>query len=195
MTDALSPTGDGHTVLSEEDREGLIPSHIVTRGDLFDAELRNNAEALLRRPPGLPRLLDDKYLRDLHRQMFGEVWQWAGEYRSHETNIGFEPFQISTAVVDLVKDATTWIDMETHVADEIAVRFHHRLVAIHPFRNGNGRHGRFAADYLIGALGDHSFTWGRFLDLDTPALRAAYITALRRADEGDLDQLLDFARS
>ena len=127
--------------------------------------------------------------------MFGEVWQWAGAYRSHETNIGIKPFQISTAVVDLVKDATTWIDMETYVADEFAVRFHHRLVANHPFRNGSGRHGRVSADYLIGALGNDAFSWGRFLDADTPALRRAYLSALRRAAAGEIGSLLEFARS
>lgn len=152
MTDALFRTGDGHTELSEEGREGLIPSHIVTRGDLFDAEQRNNAEALLARPPGLTKLLDDKYLRDLHRAMFGQVWQWAGKYRRYGTNIGVEPSQIQTKVRELVKDAMEWIDSQTYDADEIAVRFHQRLMYIHPFRDGNGRHGRVAADYLIGAL-------------------------------------------
>ena len=195
MNDASLPTGDGHTELSEQDRKDLIPSHIATRGDLFDAEQRNNAEALLARPPSLEKLLDDKYLRDLHRAMFGQVWRWAGQFRRYETNIGIEPTQISTNVRELVKDAMEWIDSQTYSADEIAVRFHHRLVAIHPFRDGNGRHGRVAADYLIGALGGHSFGWGRRLDVDTPALRTAYITALRRADAGEFDSLLEFARS
>ena len=96
---------------------------------------------------------------------------------------------------ELVRDVEEWVASQTYGLDEIAIRFHHQLVKIHPFRDGNGRHGRVASDYLIGALGDPSFTWGRLLGLDTPALRKAYITALQRADAGDLDQLLGFARS
>jgi fido (protein-threonine AMPylation protein) len=77
MSDPLVPVGDGNTELSEQDREGLLPSYVATRGDLFDAEQRNIAEAMLRRRPTVDELLDDKYLRDLHREMFGRVWAWA----------------------------------------------------------------------------------------------------------------------
>lgn len=189
------PIGEGHTELSPEDHDGLIPSYIATRGDLFDAEQRNIAQALLRRPPRTDELLDDKYLRDLHKAMFGQVWNWAGQYRTRETNIGIEPTQIAVAVRSLTDDVTWWIDSETFAIDEIAVRFHHRLVAIHPFRNGNGRHGRVAADYLALALGTKPFTWGRFLDLTTSNLRKAYQSALHKADAGAIEPLLTFARS
>lgn len=94
VTDPLVPIGDGHTELSEEDRLGLIPTYIATRGELFDAEQRNIAEALLRRRPSLQQLLDDKYLRDLHQAMFGRVWEWAGRYRRTKTNIGIDPTRI-----------------------------------------------------------------------------------------------------
>lgn len=192
----LVPAGDGHTELSEEDRLGLIPSYIATRGDLFDAEQRGISNALLRRrPPPPSRLLDDGYLRDLHRAMFGEVWEWAGRYRSRETNIGIDPGQISTAVRLLVDDARAWVEHGAYEPDELAVRFHHRLVAIHPFANGNGRHGRIAADYLIGALGGERFSWGAGLDVETDELRAAYRHALQRADGGEIGALLTFARS
>lgn len=195
MTDALLPLGDGHTELSPEDQKGLIPSYIATRGDLFDAEQRNISQALLRRPPHTEELLDDKYLRDLHDAMFGQVWNWAGQYRTRETNIGIEPAQIAVAVRTLVDDAIWWVAEETFAADETAVRFHHRLVAIHPFRNGNGRHGRVAADYLARALGTEPFTWGRYLNLPTSELRKAYQSALQAADAGEIDPLLTFARS
>ena len=195
MTDALLPTGDGHTELSEDDRYGLIPSYIATRGELFDAEQRNISQALLRRPPRAEELLDGKYLRDLHHAMFGQVWKWAGQYRQRETNIGIEPTQIAVAVRSLIDDVTWWIGAETFGSDEIAVRFHHRLVAIHPFRNGNGRHGRVAADYLARALGVGAFSWGRFLDLATSELRKAYQSALQEADTGEIKPLLTFARS
>lgn len=195
MTDALLPLGDGHTELLAEDQDGLIPTYIATRGELFDAEQRNISQALLRRPPLTEEVLDDKYLRDLHSAMFGQVWKWAGQYRTRETNIGIEPSQIAVAVRSLVDDVTWWTDSETFAIDEIAMRFHHRLVAIHPFRNGNGRHGRVAADYLARALGSEPFTWGRFLDLPTNELREAYQSALQQADAGAIKPLLTFARS
>ena len=188
-------SGDGHTEVSEEDRQGLLPSHIATRAELYEAEQRNILDALSRRPPRLTELLDDKYLRDLHRSMFGQVWRWAGTYRTTETNIGIDPANIAGAVVDLVADARAWIDYETYPADEIAVRFHHRLVAVHPFANGNGRHGRVAGDYLIAELGGTPFTWGRGLSMSTEDLRTAYRTALHAADGGDLASLVAFARS
>ena len=125
--------------------------------------------------------------------MFGEVWDWAGRYRRRETNIGVEPSHISGSVRMLVEDAIAWV--ETYEPDELAVRFHHRLVAIHPFPNGNGRHSRIAAEYLVMALGRPRFGWGIGLDVSTEELRATYRHALQRADAGEISQLLKFARS
>ncbi len=194
MTDRLVPVGDGHTELSEEDRLGLIPTYIATRGELFDAEQRNITQALLQRPPTVAKLLDDRYLRDLHQAMFDQVWDWAGRYRLRETNFGIAPDQIPSAIRSLVDDAKAWVEYGGHEPDELAVRFHHRLVAIHPFPNGNGRHGRVAADYLVTSLGRESFGWGVGLDVDTDGLRAAYRLALQRADDGEIAELLAFAR-
>ncbi len=196
MMDPLVPVGDGNTELSDEDRLGLIPTYIATRGDLFDAEQRNISNALLyRRPPTRSQLLDDKYLRDLHGAMFSEVWEWAGHYRRKETNIGVDPSQIATDVRLVVEDTQAWVRYGTYDPDELAVRFHHRLVAIHPFPNGNGRHGRIAADYLIRGLGGEPFTWGTGRNAETDKLRAAYRHALQRADAGEIAELLAFARS
>jgi len=190
----LVPPGDGHTELSEEDRLGLIPTYIATRGELFDAEQRNIALALLRRSPSVATLLDDAYLRHLHEAMFDRVWEWAGRYRLRETNIGIAPEGIPSAVRTLVDDAVAWADYSTYEPDELAIRFHHRLVSVHPFPNGNGRHGRIAADYLVVALGREPFGWGAGLDLETDELRAAYRDGLRRADEGEILELVAFAR-
>jgi Fic-DOC domain mobile mystery protein B len=195
VTDRLVPVGDGHTELSEEERLGLVPTYIATRGELFDAEQRNIAQTLLRRPPTVAKLLDDKFLRDLHEAMFDQVWEWAGRYRLRETNIGVAPNQIPTAIHTLVDDTKAWVEYGTYEPDELAVRFHHRLVAIHPFPNGNGRHGRIAADYLITSFDREPFGWGVGLDVDTDGLRAAYRTALQRADGGDIAELLAFART
>ncbi len=195
MTDPLVPIGKGHTELSEEDRRGLIPTYIATRGDLFEAEQRNITDAMVRSRPGLQQILDDKYLRDLHRAMFGKVWEWAGTYRRRETNIGIGPAEIPVAVRTLVDDARAWVDQATYPTDELALRFHHRLVSIHPFPDGNGRHGRVAADLLGSALGGKQFTWGAGLEIETDDLRARYISALRQADDHDIAALLEFARA
>ena len=195
VVDLATPSGDGQTALSHEDVDGLIPTHIATRGDLFEAEQRNIAEALLRRSPTASTLLDDRFLRDLHRDMFGRVWTWAGRYRTRETKIGVSPASISVAVRSLVDDTHAWIEYATYEPDELAIRFHHRLVAIHPFPNGNGRHGRVAADYLILSLDRSRFTWGAGLRTDTPSLRREYLTALQEADRGGITRLLVFARS
>ena len=195
MTVPLDPIGSGQTELSDDDRNGLLPTYIATRADLFDAEQRNIVQALARRSPTVDKLLDDKYLRDLHRAMFGNVWAWAGRYRKRETNIGIDPAQIPVAVRTLVDDARAWMQRESFEPDELAVRFHHRLVWIHPFPNGNGRHGRIAADLLVAGLGRTVFSWGSALKVDTDHLRAEYLRALRRADDNDMTELLRFARS
>lgn len=195
MIDPWIPEGEGHTPLTEEDRMGLIPSYIGTRGDLFDAEERNIAHALLRQPPTVAELLDDLYLRDLHRAMFGQVWQWAGRYRLRQTNIGIEPPHIASAVRMLVGDVDAWVEHQTYEPDVTCVLFHHRLVSIHPFPNGNGRHSRLCADYLRIALGEAPFSWGMHLDMTTNELRQCYHAALRAADAGEISDLLIFALS
>lgn len=194
MSDALLPVGDGHTELTDEDSEGLIPTYITTRGELFDAEQRNIAKAMRRRRPDADRLLDDAYLRGLHQAMFEDVWSWAGRYRLRETNLGIDPSRIAPAVRELVLDAKSWLEFETYQPDELAIRFHHRLVAIHPFPNGNGRHGRIATDYLVTALGRTPFSWGSGL-ADIEQARRAYRAALQEADRGDVSALVEFARS
>ena len=196
MNDPLVPIGQGHTELSDGDRDGLIPSYISTRGELNDAEQRNILRALARRrSPTADELLDEQYLRGLHKAMFGEVWAWAGRYRKRETNIGIEPARIPAEVRSLTDDARSWIEHDTYEPDELCVRFHHRLVAIHPFPNGNGRHGRIAADHLIMALGGDRFGWGAGLGVTTEELRARYLEALRLADGFDMEALVAFARS
>jgi Fic-DOC domain mobile mystery protein B len=103
--------------------------------------------------------------------------------------------QIPTAVRNVVDDTKAWVEHDTYVIDEIAVRFHHRIVAIHAFPNGNGRHGRVAADYLVYALDADTFTWGAFRSQTTDDMRSSYRRALQRADRGDITDLIDFARS
>ncbi|WP_374566370.1 Fic family protein [Nitrosomonas sp.] len=75
------------------------------------------------------------------------------------------------------------------------MRFSHRLVAIHPFPNGNGRVSRLIGDLLAQQLEQEPFTWGRANLVDAGETRARYIEALRAADNHDIRPLLLFARS
>jgi Fic-DOC domain mobile mystery protein B len=194
-SDPLLPLGDGHTPLGDDDRQGLKLSYVTTRGELNEAEQENILRARQRRrPPTLEALLDDKYLRDLHRAMFGDVWAWAGSYRRLETSIGIDPARIAVGVRELVADARIWAEHEEPLG--VAVRFHHHLAWIHPFPNGNGRHGRQAADYLMEALGQPPFTWGAAGGTgDVQGARRRYLVALREADRGDFGPLEDFVVS
>ena len=193
--DPRLPAGDGRTPLGDDDRRGLKLTYITTRSELNEAEQENILRARQgRRHPTLSALLDDKYLRDLHRAMFGDVWAWAGSYRRLETSIGTDPAQIAVCVRDLVADAAIWAEHEVPLA--VAIRFHHRLVSIHPFPNGNGRHGRQAADYLMEALEQPPFTWGAVHGAgDVEGTRRQYLAALREADDGDFGPLEHFAVS
>ena len=193
--DPLLPLGDGHTPLDGDDREGLKLTYVTTRSELNEAEQENILRARHgRRHPTLQAVLDDKYLRDLHRAMFGDVWAWAGSYRRLETSIGIDPARIAVGVRDLVADTKIWAEHEEPLC--VAVRFHHRLVSIHPFPNGNGRHGRQAADYLMEALKQPPFTWGAVGGRgDVEGTRRRYLAALREADNGDFAPLEQFVVS
>jgi Fic-DOC domain mobile mystery protein B len=197
VIDPLLEQGDGHTPLDPDDYDGLIPTYITTRGELNEAEQRNIVNATRRKSPGTPKeVLDDIFLRRLHRDMFGDVWAWAGEYRIREMNVGHDPQRVAVAVRDLCDDARWWITAGEDT-DLVAARFHHRLVSIHPFRNGNGRHARRATDLLRDAARIAPFTWGAGLNVDVAELRGRYLTALRAADRDrdDLAALVTFATS
>ncbi|MHB1340549.1 MAG: mobile mystery protein B [Coriobacteriia bacterium] len=199
----LFEEADGATPLDEEDRAGLIPTWLATRGDLNTVEHANIGKALVWAesrggPHSLAVLLSENLMKSLHRRMFDEVWKWAGEYRRHNTNIGADWPYISTQVRDLLADVAVQTQDRGRLCwppDEIAVRFHHRLVLIHPFPNGNGRHARLAADLLVSALGEPAFSWGAE-ELSTPgSAREAYLAALRHADRTqDFAPLVSFAR-
>lgn len=195
MTGALDQPDDAATPLSEEEKDGLIPSYITLRGELNEAEQANILEAgdwAFRRKRDV---LDEAALNDLHKRMFGRVWAWAGRYRQSGKNVGVEAYRIPTELRQLLTDCRFWIDNGTYFPDEIAARFHHRLVQIHPYPNGNGRHARLATDLLLVALGQPRFSWGSKGLSDPGETRRRYIAALRNADHHDLTPLLDFVRS
>ncbi len=141
-------------------------------------------------------MLDVDFLRALHKRMFGEVWRWAGTYsKERDRRLGSDSFQIPIDLKTLVDDARAWIEYESFPADEIALRFHHRLTQIHPFPNGNGRFSRAGADLLITKMGGERFSWGRVGLVSASATRREYIEALRAADRHTFEPLLAFARS
>lgn len=197
MTDPFYDGEDeANTPLEAEEREQLIPTYITTRAELNEAEQVNitRASLWLRRARNVD-VLDDAFLRDLHKRMFGEVWKWAGQYRKTPRNIGIDAYRIPMAVRELVHDARYWVDNGTYPPDEIAIRFSHRLVSIHPFPNGNGRHSRLVADLLAMKLDESRFTWSRANLVDPGETRRAYVAALRAADGSEIEPLLAFARS
>ena len=193
----LTTTGEGNTSLSPEELADLIPN-LATKEDLNEWERENILQA--RGWAGADRtsplaLASDEYVRKLHRKMFDQTWKWAGEYRRTEKNLGTPVDEIRERLVAMFGDVRFWIDNSTYPPDEIAVRFHHRLVLIHPFPNGNGRHARLIADLLVMKLGRAAFTWGA-VNLATPGqTRAKYLQALQEADNGDIHPLLIFART
>ena len=131
----------------------------------------------------------------LHRELFGEVWKWAGNQRKSEKNIGIAPHQIAQEVHNLCADTQFWIENQTYKWDEIGVRFHHRLVFIHPFVNGNGRLARIASDLLLTYNGHQAFTWGTGDLITEGKARKNYIVALKEADRGDYAFLMMFVRT
>jgi Fic-DOC domain mobile mystery protein B len=195
MPDELFQEPEDATPLTPEERADLIPAHIAYRAELNAAEQENIARgqdwALARKRD----LLSEKFIKDLHERMLGDVWRWAGKFRTTERNLGIHYFEIPMAVRELLEDAKTWGQHNTYPADEIAVRFHHRLVKIHPFPNGNGRHARLMADLLVMSLGGERFTWGSANLQKAGDVRRQYIEALRAADNHDYAPLLRFARS
>jgi Fic-DOC domain mobile mystery protein B len=195
MNDPLMPEGDGQTPLTHEEREGLIPSYITIRDELNEAEQANILEAQNWAYKRKNKVLSIDYLSDLHKRMFGRVWKWAGKFRHSGKNIGIDAYQIPTDLKVLVDDAQFWIENQTYEPDEIAGRFHHRLVYIHPYPNGNGRHARMAADLLLRSMAQEPFTWGSETLTDPNETRTQYIAALQAADKYDYGKLFRFARS
>ena len=187
----------GATPLDPDETGGLLLSHITTREELNHWEQMNIGEAeewaFNRKHKDL---LSQAFICRLHKKMFGSIWAWAGQFRKSMKNLGVQPWQIALEVNQLCQDTSEWIKSATYEPDEICIRFHHKLVWIHPFANGNGRYARLMADLLSKQIfNNEPFTWGR-TDLMGPGKsRAAYITALQAADQQDYSLLQQFARS
>lgn len=196
MSDPLfDAEDDAATPLTPDERAQLVPTYITTRAQLNEAEQANIADADLWAFRRKRNVLDEAFLLSLHKRMLSGVWKWAGTFRQSERNIGIEAHRIGVELRQLLDDVRYWVEHQTFSADEIAVRFHHRLVFIHPFPNGNGRHARLAADLLAVQLGEERFSWGSANLVAVDETRARYVAALKAADNHDIAALLAFARS
>lgn len=183
---------EGATPLSPEARKGLIPTHVTLRSELNELEQKNigkaDAWAFLRKR----NVLEENFLKGLHKRMLREVWQWAGDYRKSQTNIGVLPYLIQPGVYQIIGDMRAALQHKSFEPDELAVRLSHRLVLVHPFENGNGRWSRLVGDLMIVKQGGKRFTWG---SVNLQEGKKKYIEALKAADNHDYVPLIKFARS
>ncbi len=189
----------GQTPINPSEKEGLIP-FITTQTELNLLEEENIAEArdwlLERSVVNRQNLFSEQFLKKLHVKMFKYVWKWAGKFRDTEKNIGVEPYRIQVELKQLIDDANYWLEHKTYPIIDLAVIFHHRLVKIHLFANGNGRHARLVADAIVAKYGKGEIGWSRNLAIiQDNDIRKQYITALKEADYGNYDPLLNFAKA
>jgi Fic-DOC domain mobile mystery protein B len=191
---------NGATPLGPDETIGLLMDHIETRDELNELENTNILQGL-NWLGSLPKqsvddLLSMEFVEELHRRLFGEIWSWAGSYRTRELNIGCDPFQIRPNLHNLLEDIKCWIEFRHYDSLELSARIQHQVVKIHPFPNGNGRHSRILTDCVrMMLLGKPPLTWSADnLDNQTEE-RNQYISALRQADMGDYEPLVIYLRS
>ncbi|MCX6543854.1 MAG: mobile mystery protein B [Acidobacteria bacterium] len=190
----------GATPLDPNEAEGLISDYITTQGELNTLERENITEATNWAESRQPSdILTATFTLNVHKRMLNRVWKWAGKPRRSNKNIGVFKENISTELANLLADTKYWIEHGTYGWDEIGARFHHRLVSIHVFVNGNGRHARIMTNILLSSNRQEPCSWGMRTHTGAlevgGALRDEYISALKRADQGDYDALIRFVRS
>jgi Fic-DOC domain mobile mystery protein B len=190
---------DGQTPIDEDEKEGLLIETIATQGELDEFEQLNIEEALqwvFGKKFNPQQVLSEKFICDLHKRMYGNVWAWAGAFRKTEKNLGVKSYLIPTQLKTLCDDAIFWVENSTYSPEEIAIRFKHRIVSIHCFPNGNGRHSRLMADIVIEKLFDKQpFSWGAGNLSKAGDTRQAYLKAVKQADNNLYEPLLEFATS
>ena len=190
---------DGQTPLDEDEKEGLLIKTIATRGELDEFEQQNIEQAVLwtlSRSFKADAVFTEDFLRALHKRMYSNVWAWAGEFRKTNKNIGVDKWQIPTDLRTLLDDTKFWYANNTYSPDELTIRFKHRLVSIHCFPNGNGRHSRLMADIVIEKIFKQPvYTWGAANLVKQGDTRMDYLNAIKAADKGDIQPLIKFARA
>lgn len=189
---------DGQTPLNEEEKDGLKIKSITTQGELDEFEQLNIEKAVewtihARLKPQV--IFTEKFVKGLHKRMYGDVWKWAGEFRRSEKNIGIPWIQIAVELKSLLDDTKYWIENKTYSPEEIAIRLKHRIVSILCFSNGNGRHSRMMADIIMESIfGNEIFTWHQSNMVKANETRKKYINALKEADNGNIKPLIEFAK-
>jgi len=187
----------GQTPLDADETAQLVPAHITTQAELNEWEAANILRAVrwLNRAR-VPEVLTESVCRELHRRMFRNTWKWAGTFRTSDKNIGCDWRQVPMRLRQLLDNTRFWLREQTFPTDETGARFHHQLVLVHAFPNGNGRHARLMTDMVLRQAGAAAFSWGAGADLlETGEVRTRYLDALRAADGGDFGPLMAFVRS
>ena len=187
---------EGDTLLSPEELDDLIPKHITNRNQLDEVEQNNIEDAfqwlLSKKVDSIEHLISTDFQNELHKKMLGKVWKWAGKIRSRKTNIGVNHLQIEISRKQLYDDAIFWFQNETFDPIELALRFHHRLVKIHCYPNGNGRHSRIIADLMLEKVFKAApLNWKGNDFVNINKFRTKYIAALKEADKGNYVPLLE----
>lgn len=190
---------EGATPLSPDDMAGLKHRHVETREQLNELEAANIAQGQMwasqLRNPTIQSLFDRDFVINLHKALFGEVWEWAGTFRMRELNIGVEPRNITTDLHNFLEDAKCWVEFNHFDNLELSARIQHRLVQIHPFVNGNGRHSRIFTDIVrVYLLNEKPMKWANVKLEDMSEERSAYISGLRKADAGDFTEFTEYLR-
>jgi Fic-DOC domain mobile mystery protein B len=187
----------GATPIDSDELKGLMPAHITTQEELNSWESENILKAEVWASKIKKRdIVSVEFIKELHQKMFDNTWVWAGKFRTSEKNIGVPWAAVGIELKKLCDDVKFWIEHKIYPAEEIAIRFHYRLAAIHPFSNGNGRLARLITNLLMMQLGEKSFSWGSHKNLTHQGeVRSQYIHALQDADHGNYEPLLKFARS
>ncbi len=196
MTDKITDQPEGATPLDEI--SGLLRSEITTRSQLDGAEALNilNAEDWIERGR-LGGVFTMGFYEQLHRRMFDEVWEWAGQLRSvtgARPNIGVSPERVPMELGRVAMEYNR--EWEKYHEDSLlpfVAKYHHALVLVHPFDNGNGRWSRLACDVIVKRLAKETpITWATdTLNVQSDE-RTRYIAALRSADEHDYQPLIDY---
>jgi len=190
---------EGQTPLDEDEKEGLLIPTISTREELDEFEHQNIEEAIqwvLARSFKPKNIFTEQFVKTLHKRMYGQVWDWAGTFRTSNKNLGVDKLQIPVELRKLLDDGVFWMENETYPPEEIAIRCKHRIVSIHCFANGNGRHSRLMADVIINKIYKQPmFSWGAKDLVKQSSSRSAYLKAVKEADNGNYGPLLAFARS
>jgi len=172
----------------------LDTSKPYTMDEIYLYEAKNITQATLK----YLSLVPDKKLAPfsfewfliLHKEMFGEVWEWAGKLRQVELSIGVKAYLVSTELKKLVDDLEFWEQNRSFDVIETASRIHHRSVQIHPFLNGNGRWSRMLANIYLKQNGLQPTKWNENLLSKENLHRDDYIKALKKADNGDYRDLI-----